>query len=493
MADRECVLVVDDTPDNIHILMNTLKDEYKVLAATSGAKALHLASNVNPPDIILLDVMMPEMDGYAVIKELKNNESTKDIPVVFITAMTETEDEQKGLELGAVDYITKPFGPELVKARVRNQLELKRHRDSLEKMVEERTREILLTQAVMIESLGTLAEYRDPETGGHIKRTQNYVKALATHLKKKGLYPEILTDEYIDLLHMSAPLHDVGKVGVPDSILRKSAKLTEEEFVEMKRHTVYGYETLRKAETRLGKQPFIHIAKEIAYTHQEKWNGQGYPQGLKGKDIPLSGRLMALADVYDALISKRSYKPPFTHERALEIITKGDGRTVPDDFDPEILAAFVEIQETFRNIAITYADCDEERLALGGDLGRPNEIENVLLVEDHAINLEIMQAQLSALGFLVTTATNGQEALEKFIATQPQLVLTDLEMPVMDGYTLVRKLREKGSDTPVIAITANDYEMNEMKAKEIGFNDYMLKPVEDQVLLAKIRQICSKK
>jgi putative two-component system response regulator len=362
---QQKILIVDDAPENIQVLMELLKKEYKIIAAMDGAKAIELAQRTPQPDLILLDIQMPGMDGYEVCVQLKSMECTENIPIIFVTAMSDEKDEYKGLSLGAEDYITKPFSTELIKARVRNQLIAKQNKDDLERMVLERTKQLQLTQTVMIESLGTLAEYRDPETGGHIKRTQSYVKALAEQLQKQGKFSDILTDDYIYLLFISSPLHDVGKVGVPDHILKKPGKLTEEEFEEMKRHTIYGYETLEKAELRLGENAFIKVAKEIAYTHQEKWNGKGYPRGLKGEEIPLSGRLMALADVYDALISKRVYKPPFPHKKAVEIITKGDGRTSPDDFDPVILQAFIEIQDEFKKIALMYADFDEEREVLG--------------------------------------------------------------------------------------------------------------------------------
>ncbi|MBR9874528.1 MAG: response regulator [Vibrionaceae bacterium] len=361
------ILIVDDAPENIQVLMQLLKKDYKIIAATNGPKAIELAQKDPQPDLILLDIKMPDMDGYEVCEQLKGMPQTESIPIIFVSALSDEKDEYKGLSLGAEDYITKPFSPALVKTRVRNQLIVKQNKEDLERMVVERTQELQLTQAVMIESLGTLAEYRDPETGGHIKRTQNYVKALAKHLQKQGKFSDILTDDYIQLLYISSPLHDVGKVGVPDHILQKPGKLTEEEYEEMKRHTIYGYNTLKRAELRLGENAFIHIAKEIAYTHQEKWNGKGYPQGLKGEEIPLSGRLMAMADVYDALISKRVYKPPFTHEKAVEIITKGDNRTSPDDFDPTILQAFIELQDEFKRIALMHADFDEEKKLLSGN------------------------------------------------------------------------------------------------------------------------------
>lgn len=256
MNEKERILIVDDTPANIHILMKTLKDDYTVIAATSGGKALLLANADEPPDLILLDIMMPEMDGYQTIQQLKAQKTTKDIPVVFITAMTEAEDEQKGLELGAVDYITKPFNPSLVISRIRIHLELKKHRDDLESLVAARTLELGLTQEVTIEGMATLAEYRDPDTGGHIKRTQNYVKHIAKNLRRLPKFSEILTDEMIQLLFVSAPLHDIGKVGVADAILLKPGRLDSDEFELMKQHAMYGHDAIEKSMDRLGGDSF---------------------------------------------------------------------------------------------------------------------------------------------------------------------------------------------------------------------------------------------
>lgn len=358
LDNKRCtVLVVDDTPENVDLLNGILEKNYNVKVALNGKKALKIAQAQEKPDIILLDIMMPDMNGYEVCQTLKGNPDTEKIPIIFITAMSEVEDEEKGLAMGAVDYITKPVSPPIVLARVKNHLDLKKYRDSLEDMVQERTKELLLTQEVTIESLGTLAEYRDPETGGHIKRTQNYVRVLAEHLKHHPKFTSYLNEDTISLLYKSAPLHDVGKVGVPDKILHKPGKLEPEEFDEMKKHTIYGFNAMKRAELKLGFNSFLRLAGEIAYTHQEKWDGSGYPQGLAGEEIPISGRLMAIADVYDALISKRVYKPPFSHEKAVAIIREGKGK----HFDPEMVDVFLEVSEEFREIAIHYADYAEER------------------------------------------------------------------------------------------------------------------------------------
>ena len=488
------VLLVDDNTTNLQLLHETLDGlGYKLLVAKNGRTALSIAQKAKP-SLMLLDIMMPEMDGYEVCRRLKADKETAQIPVIFITALSDEEDEAKGLGLGAVDYITKPINPELVRVRVRNHLELKRHQTHLENLVKERTRRLALTQAVTIESLATLAEYRDPETGGHIKRTQNYVKALAVHLKEHPRFREELNDDdTIELLYLSAPLHDVGKVGVRDDVLLKAGRLTDEEFEEMKKHTNYGEEALRITEQKLGGDTFLHLAREIAYTHQEKWDGSGYPRGLKGDEIPISGRLMALADVYDALISKRVYKPPFPHEKAVGIIVEGKG----SHFDPDIVDAFAELEDTFRNIALTFADYDEERQMLGGGeslrFTKGKQIERVLLVEDNEINMEIMQSQLSSIGYTVETAVNGKDALEKYHKQDYDVILTDIEMPEMDGYALTAEIRrleqDKEHSTPILAITASEFDLNEERAGSLGFNGYMLKPLDLDLLQTKLAGI----
>jgi putative two-component system response regulator len=358
-AAKQSILIVEDTPQNIDILNELLGSEYQIRVALKGDTALKIVTK-SPIDLILLDIMMPGMDGYEVCKRLKADTKTKDIPVIFLTALFDEQNEAKGLALGAVDYITKPFSPALVKARIKNHLELKRHQDNLEHLVQERTRELEIMQEVTIDSLGTLAEYRDPETGGHIIRTKFFVKILSEHVSKHPKFSEYLNEDTNDLLFKCAPLHDIGKVAVPDAILKKHGKLTDAEFEEMKKHTIYGYEALKAFETRLVNNGFLRIARELAHTHHEKYDGTGYPQGLAGENIPISGRLMAIADVYDALISKRVYKPPFSHKKSTQIILDGKGT----HFDPVLVEAFMELEEKFRIIAYENADFDEERESL---------------------------------------------------------------------------------------------------------------------------------
>lgn len=356
------VLVVDDTPDNLSLMGGLLRDHYQVKVANQGEKALKIAQGEQPPDLILLDIMMPGMDGYEVCRRLKANLHTRDIPVIFLTARADMEDERQGLALGAVDYITKPISPPILLARVATHLALKASADFLrdksaylEREVALRTLEVQAIQDVTIMAMTSLAETRNNETGNHIRRTQLYVKALAEHLRDHPRFAHVLTDRMVDLLYKSAPLHDIGKIGIPDAILLKPGKLTVQEFEIMKTHTTLGRNAIEEAERRLGMRvAFLSVSKEIAYSHQEKWDGSGYPEGLKGDAIPVSARLMAVADVYDALISKRVYKPAFPHEQACAAIVKGRGT----HFDPDMVDAFVAIAQDFLRISQHYPDPD---------------------------------------------------------------------------------------------------------------------------------------
>lgn len=359
---RATILVVDDTVDNLTVLGELLQPEYLVRVASSGRRALQVAASLPRPDLILLDVMMPEMDGYEVFSHLHANPDTAGIPVIFVTAMDASEDEERGLALGAVDYITKPLRPAVVLARVRTHLELKHARDILsdqnrflEAEVARRMSENQLVQDVSIQALARLAETRDPETGNHLLRTQGYVRTLAVALAYRQIprFAEFLTKKNIDLLAKSAPLHDIGKVGIPDYVLLKPDKLTEAEWTLMKTHAAIGANAIERAE-RDSPRPleFLVLAKEIAHWHHEKWDGSGYPDGLSGEAIPISARLMALADVFDALISRRVYKAPMPYAQAREIILEGRGR----HFDPDVVDVFLTEFATFCGIADRYRE-----------------------------------------------------------------------------------------------------------------------------------------
>ncbi|MEY2631837.1 MAG: hypothetical protein RIR00_491 [Pseudomonadota bacterium] len=362
LENRPTILIVDDIPDNLTVLGALLSGDYRVRVANSGARALEIARST-PPDLILLDVMMPGMDGYEVLQRLRSETLTADIPVIFVTAMDSTAEEERGLNCGAVDYITKPIRPAIVLARVRTQLEAKQGRDwlrdrnaILEAEISRRLQENQELQDMSIHALARLAETRDPETGFHLYRTQGYYRLVAEHLAAHPDYAKELTPRNIDLMVKSAPLHDIGKVGIPDHVLLKPGKLTPEEWAIMQTHCVLGAHALEQAERDAHRpMPFLRYAKEIAHYHHEKWNGSGYPDGLIGDAIPLSARLMAVADVFDALVTRRSYKPPMPFERAAAIIAEERGR----HFDPAVADAFAAVFGACCAIARRYADRDE--------------------------------------------------------------------------------------------------------------------------------------
>ncbi len=354
------ILIVDDDPTNLFLLTRLLQPEYLVRAVNSGESALRAAAGEPRPDLVLLDVMMPEMNGHTVLASLRESPATADIPVIFLTAMIDAVDEERGLNLGAADYITKPIKPAVVLARVRTQIDAKRGRDwlhdqnaALEAEVARRMAENDLTQLVSIRALAHLAETRDPETGNHILRTQAYVQALATRLRDHPRFVAFLSQANIDLLTKSAPLHDIGKVGIPDNILQKPGPLTPAEWAIMKTHARLGSDAIESAEADVDKPvAFLMLAKEIAHWHHEKWDGSGYPDGLIGDSIPVAARLMALADVFDALISQRVYKPAMPIDEARTIIAAGGGR----HFDPDISDAFLAGFDDFVTIAGHYSD-----------------------------------------------------------------------------------------------------------------------------------------
>jgi putative two-component system response regulator len=371
---RSTVLVVDDTRTNLAIMGDLLSSQYRVRVANSGARALQAAHTQPRPDLILLDIMMPEMDGYEVMRQLQADPKVRDIPVIFVTAMGADEDEEHGLQLGAVDYVTKPIRPAILLARVKAHLELKHARDLLqnqnnylEKEVGLRMRENELVKNVSIHALALLAEKRDNETGNHLVRTRSYVQVLIEHLQDHPRFEQALREPQRSMIIRAAPLHDIGKVGIPDQILLKPGKLTPEEFEVMKQHAQIGADALNEAVQRvLGPNPdaaaeakagpsalaFLEIARQIAQSHHEKWDGSGYPQRLRGEDIPVGARLMALADVYDALTCRRHYKDPFPLEKVEHIIQEGRGV----HFDPAVVDAYTACRDRFLDIAQRFAD-----------------------------------------------------------------------------------------------------------------------------------------
>ncbi|MBF0124388.1 MAG: response regulator [Magnetococcales bacterium] len=334
ISDRPIILVVDDTPENIDVLRGALSAEYTIRPAPNGHVAMRAAAILPQPDLILLDIMMPGIDGYEVCRRLKADPATQKIPVIFVTAMSRDVDELLGLNLGAVDYITKPFSIPIVHARVRTHLLLNNQKRLLESQVSERTellqkrnRELEETRLEMIHQLGRAAEYRDNETGMHVIRMSHYVRLLATKLG--------MANHEAEQLMYASMMHDIGKIGTPDQMLLKPGKLTSEEFEIIKKHPEIGYKIIGQQNSEL-----LQSAATIAYTHHEKWNGGGYPNGLSGEAIPLAGRLTALGDVFDALTCKRPYKDAWPVERALEFIRNEAGK----HFDPTLAALFVQLK-----------------------------------------------------------------------------------------------------------------------------------------------------
>lgn len=371
-TDSPQILVVDDTPANLKLLTEMLTNQgYRVRPASNGRLALRSVA-ASPPDLILLDVTMPGMDGYEVCAELKSHENSRGIPVIFISALSDTSDKVRGFEVGGVDYITKPFQSAEVLARVathiflrrlqirveeqniqlqleisereRFEVQLKKYQKHLEHLVAERTDDLNLALGKMtemseeiIERLTAAAELRDEDTGLHIVRIGLYARLLSIKLG--------MPEDFVKRITVAAAMHDVGKIGIPDSILRKPAPLTAEEFETIKTHTLIGEKILCNSSHDL-----LRMGAGIAGTHHERWDGTGYPHGLSGDDIPMAGRIVMLVDQYDALRNSRVYKPAFSHEKTCDIIINGDGRTMPGHFDPAVLAAFRDIKDEFAEI-----------------------------------------------------------------------------------------------------------------------------------------------
>ncbi len=344
-AERNTLLVVDDTPENIDVLRGILGTDYTVKVANSGQLALKIVA-AQPPDLILLDIMMPGMDGYEVCRQIKENEATRHIPVIFVTALGEIKDETLGFELGAADYIVKPVSPPIVRARIQAHLDLADQRRHLEHLVTARTgelersnRQLEQTHLVMLKQLGRAADYRDNETGMHIVRVGNFSRLLG---RASGFL-----ESQAELLMYASMMHDIGKIGIPDHILLKPGKLTEEEFEIIKKHSAIGAEIIGEHDAEV-----LKMAKQIALGHHEKWNGKGYPHGLCGADIPAVARIVAIADVFDALTCVRPYKRAWPIEDAFALIEKEAGQ----HFDPDLVRLFLGMETEVRRIAVEYSD-----------------------------------------------------------------------------------------------------------------------------------------
>ena len=340
---KPIILVVDDVPENIDLLSGVLRPLYKVKAALNGERALKIANSEPRPDLILLDVMMPEIDGHEVCRQLKNNSATAKIPIIFITAKNQDEDEKLGLELGAVDYITKPISPPIVLARVHTQLALYDQNRYLESIVEQRTEQLQQTRLEIIRRLGRAAEFKDNETGLHVIRMSHYSRLLAEALEHG--------DHWTELIFHASPMHDIGKIGIPDSVLLKPGKLDDDEWNIMRTHPQLGASIIGDHDNEL-----MQMSKEIALSHHEKWDGSGYPNGLKGEEIPLSGRIVAVADVFDALTTERPYKKAWAVSDAVKFIDENSGI----HFDPDLVLLFHEVMPEILDIKEQYGESTYE-------------------------------------------------------------------------------------------------------------------------------------
>jgi len=360
---KPTILIVDDSHDNLSSIANLLHEFYTVKAINHGEKALKVVSD-EQPDLILLDINMLDVDGFEVCRRLKADPLTRWIPLIFLTSKTEIENELLGMELGAVDYITRPINPLILLSRLKAHFvdtssarTLRVNNEYLEFEVAKRMRQLAALQDVTILALASLAETRDSGTGKHLKRTQHYMRALGNQLKTHPRFADFLSDGMVDVLFKCAPLHDIGKVGIPDRILLKPGHYEPEEFEIMKAHPTLGRDAIANAQKIAGEPiEFLETAKEIIYSHHEKWDGSGYPQGLDGDEIPIAARLMALADVYDALISHRVYQDSMSHEQATQIIVEGRGQ----HFDPDVVDAFLELGNEFQFITSRFVDTEKD-------------------------------------------------------------------------------------------------------------------------------------
>jgi len=366
MEEVFSILVVDDNEMNRDLLLRRLSNaEFQLSSAMDGEEALAMLRK-HPFDLVLLDIMMPVLDGFETLKVIQNDAVLRRVPVIMITALDDVDSAVRCIELGAVDYVTKPFNPTLLRARVDANLERKRMSDleehrreeiernniSLSEEVRAKVLEISQSQLAAIFAMSKLAESRDPETGEHLERMREYCKLLSEQLSRMPKFQSIINRAFVDNIYAASPLHDIGKVGIDDSVLLKPGALSDEEWIIMKQHPVIGAETLREVDRQHPGNDFIHTGIEIAESHHEKWDGSGYPHGLAGKDIPLVARILALGDVYDALTSRRCYKEAFSHEKSRDIIEEGLG----NHFDPDVVVAFFDVECDFKKVRKEYED-----------------------------------------------------------------------------------------------------------------------------------------
>ena len=350
---RKTIFLVDDDITNLTMGKSVLSDIYNVFTINSCSRLMKMLEK-RIPDLILLDIEMPEVNGYETLVLLKSSETTKEIPVIFLTAQSDRENELKGLSLGAIDYIAKPFSPPLLLKRIEVHLliesqkkELLNFNSNLQKMVEAKTQKLVELKDAYLKTMAELVECRDYITGGHIERTQFYLSILLEAMQKCESYGGEIASWDKNLIVQSAQLHDIGKIAIKDSILQKPGRLSSEEFDEIKMHVAAGEKVIEKIKETTAEGEFLEQASILVATHHEKWDGSGYPRGLKGNEIPLQGRLMAIADVYDALVSDRPYRKAMEHQDAVKIIMENSGK----HFDPALINVFEDISDKYSDFS----------------------------------------------------------------------------------------------------------------------------------------------
>lgn len=460
------------TSDQLHQMTAVLFDEMDLteLKIEDFDEFFHALVHIDPK-LFVVEVEGLNNPYLKIIKIMKKSILTREVPILVLVSDPDPELLDEITQLDVQGILQPPFHKNLLRFNVTQLLEIGKRNELIQS-----NQDLKTVQSVMISGLASLAEYRDPETGEHIKRTQNYVKALATTLFRQEKFQDELTMETIEAMYMAVPLHDIGKVGIRDEILLKPGRLTQDEFEIMKDHASLGYEAIMGVGNRLKNSLFLEYAADVAYTHHEKYDGSGYPRGIVGSKIPLIGRLMAVADVYDALTSKRVYKDAMSHEEAMEIITAEKGK----HFDPTIVDCLVHLDVTFRNISHTYKDTRDhldQNLHLY-DLLNDKLLKKILVVEDSRIVREITYNQLKSIGFDVTVANDGLEGLEKIKYHKYDMVLLDLEMPRMNGYEMAVEVKKMDEPPIIISMTAADYNTTPKKLKTIGISGLVLKPLD---------------
>lgn len=447
------ILLVDDEPNNLKLLQQILKGQYDLIFAVDGKKALEAAKN-HHPDLILLDVMMPEMNGYEVCEQLKASPATEDIPVIFVTAMGHQDDETRGFDVGAVDYIQKPVSGPIVLRRVKTHLSLVR------------AKELETSQREAIYMLGEAGHYNDSDTGVHIWRMAAYARIIA---ELAGWTPRMA-----ERLELAATMHDTGKIGTLDSVLKAPRKLTPEEWAHMQQHTEIGYGILSRSTS-----PIFALAAEVARYHHEKWDGSGYPKGLAGDEIPQSARIVAIADVFDALTMKRPYKEPWSIEDSVTHIKESSGT----HFDPDLI---VLLDDALPRILEVKTEWDEKEKA-------EHAGPSIMVVDDDPHFREVLSVLLSAKGFHVAReATNGNECLDFLSESKHDVIFLDVVMPKLDGYETLKTIVKEYPDTQVIMLTSLENEASVKKAVELGAKDYLIKGHSPACIMESLSRITHK-